>query len=127
MDVGDRIGKEYVEIDAHKMIGVVECCIPEEARDFKPLDPVTEQMGHNVTDILISGNPQSGCHRHEYNTAIECDIYGNENSCHICGSKLMNCIGGSCDYERNGYISIFTMQVAPRMVAFLPLFRCAVT
>lgn len=42
------------------------------------------------------------------NTAIECDMYGNENSSHICGSKLMNGIGGSCDYERNGYISIFT-------------------
>lgn len=44
------------------------------------------------------------------NTAIECDIYGNENSSHICGSKLMNGIGGSCDYERNGFISIFTTQ-----------------
>jgi acyl-CoA hydrolase len=44
------------------------------------------------------------------NTAIECDIYGNENSSHICGSKLMNGIGGSCDYERNGYLSIFTTQ-----------------
>lgn len=42
------------------------------------------------------------------NTAIECDIYGNENSSHICASRLMNGIGGSCDYERNGYISIFT-------------------
>ncbi len=72
------------------------------------------------------------------NTAIECDIYGNENSSHICGSKLMNGIGGSCDYERNGYISIFTTsamvtslssprRVPPRTVASLPLFRCAVT
>ena len=42
------------------------------------------------------------------NTAVECDIYGNENSSHICGSALMNGIGGSCDYERNGYLSIFT-------------------
>lgn len=42
------------------------------------------------------------------NTPLECDIYGNENSSHICGSALMNGIGGSCDYERNGYISIFT-------------------
>jgi succinate CoA transferase len=42
------------------------------------------------------------------NTALECDIYGNENSSHVCGSKLMNGIGGSCDYERNGYISVFT-------------------
>ena len=42
------------------------------------------------------------------NTALECDLYGNENSSHICGSALMNGIGGSCDYIRNGYISIFT-------------------
>jgi acyl-CoA hydrolase len=42
------------------------------------------------------------------NTALECDLYGNENSSHVCGSNLMNGIGGSCDYERNGYISIFT-------------------
>jgi acyl-CoA hydrolase len=41
------------------------------------------------------------------NTALECDIYGNENSSHVCGSKLMNGIGGSCDYTRNGSISIF--------------------
>jgi acetyl-coA hydrolase/transferase family protein len=43
------------------------------------------------------------------NTAMECDIYGHENSSHVCGSQLMNGIGGSCDYERNGYLSIFTM------------------
>lgn len=41
------------------------------------------------------------------NTALECDLYGNENSSHVCGSKLMNGIGGSCDYARNGAISIF--------------------
>ena len=41
------------------------------------------------------------------NTALECDLYGNENSSHICGSSLMNGIGGSCDYERNGSVSIF--------------------
>jgi len=41
------------------------------------------------------------------NTALECDLYGNENSSHVCGSALMNGIGGSCDYERNGSISIF--------------------
>ena len=207
LNVGDRIGKEYVEIDARKIVGVVECNIPEEARAFKPLDPVTEQMGHNVADFLVSDlkkghippqflplqsgvgvtsnavlealgqNPNvpvfsvytevvqdavvkymregrikdASCSsltvtndtlkevyddidyfkKHltirqseisnspevirrlgviAMNTAIECDIYGNENSSHICGSKLMNGIGGSCDYERNGYISIFTTQ-----------------
>ncbi|MDO5301057.1 MAG: acetyl-CoA hydrolase/transferase family protein [Tissierellia bacterium] len=42
------------------------------------------------------------------NTAIEADIYGNVNSTHISGTKLMNGIGGSGDFARNGYISIFT-------------------
>lgn len=41
------------------------------------------------------------------NTAIEIDIYGNVNSTHIMGSSMMNGIGGSGDYARNGAISIF--------------------
>lgn len=41
------------------------------------------------------------------NTALEVDLYGNENSSHVCGSALMNGIGGSCDYERNGSLGIF--------------------
>ncbi len=42
------------------------------------------------------------------NTAIEADIYGNVNSTHICGTKMMNGIGGSGDFTRNAYISIFS-------------------
>lgn len=42
------------------------------------------------------------------NTAIECDLYGNVNSTHISGVKMMNGIGGSGDFERNAYLSIFT-------------------
>jgi len=42
------------------------------------------------------------------NTAIEADIYGNINSTHITGTKMMNGIGGSGDFTRNAYISIFT-------------------
>jgi len=42
------------------------------------------------------------------NTAIEADIYGNINSTHIGGTKMMNGIGGSGDFTRNAYISIFT-------------------
>ncbi|MGR7813842.1 succinate CoA transferase [Lacinutrix undariae] len=41
------------------------------------------------------------------NTAIEFDIYGNVNSTHIGGTKMMNGIGGSGDFARNGYLSIF--------------------
>ncbi len=42
------------------------------------------------------------------NTAIEADIYGNVNSTHIMGSKMMNGIGGSGDFSRNSAITIFS-------------------
>ena len=41
------------------------------------------------------------------NTAIEVDIYGNVNSTHICGTKLMNGVGGSGDFARNGSLTVF--------------------
>jgi acetyl-CoA hydrolase len=42
------------------------------------------------------------------NTALEVDLSGNVNSTHVMGSNMMNGIGGSGDFTRNGYISIFT-------------------
>ncbi len=42
------------------------------------------------------------------NTALEVDIYGNVNSTHVMGSRMMNGIGGSGDFTRNAYLSIFT-------------------
>ncbi|MFV0451023.1 MAG: acetyl-CoA hydrolase/transferase family protein [Propioniciclava sp.] len=41
------------------------------------------------------------------NGMIEADMYGNVNSTHIMGSRLMNGIGGSADFTRNAYISAF--------------------
>ncbi len=41
------------------------------------------------------------------NGMIEADIYGNVNSTHVMGSAIMNGIGGSGDFARNAYISIF--------------------
>lgn len=201
----DRVGADYVAIDADKIVGVIESHIPEEARTFKDVDEFTSKMGYYVAEFLAddmkrghippqflpiqsgvgaTGNAvlaALGANNHiprfnvysevvqdaaihwmlegkivdasatamtvtneclqmvydnmnyfaqhltirqseianspevirrlgviALNTAIECDLYGNENSSHICGSRLMNGIGGSCDYERNGYISIFT-------------------
>ena len=203
--VSDRIGTPYVEIDAKKIVGVVECNLPDEARAFKDSDPITDQIGHNVAQFLVNdmkrgiipstflplqsgvgstANAILGALGHEksvpdfnvytevmqdsvvnmmlegrvkdasscsltvsneclmqvydnidyfkkhvtlrpseisnspevirrlgviaINTALECDIYGNANSTHISGTKMMNGIGGSGDFERNAYISIFT-------------------
>ena len=41
------------------------------------------------------------------NALIEADMYGNVNSTHIMGSSIMNGIGGSGDFARNAYLSIF--------------------
>jgi len=203
--VSDRIGKPYVEIPAGKIVGVVECNIPDEARAFKDADPITDKIGYNVAEFLVddmhrgiipdtflplqsgvgsTANAILGALGHdkhvpdfniytevlqdsvvgmmlegrvkdasscsltvsneclmkiydnmEYfkkhltlrqseisnspevirrlgviaiNTAIEVDIFGNANSTHISGTKMMNGIGGSGDFERNAFISIFT-------------------
>lgn len=41
------------------------------------------------------------------NTALEFDIYGNVNSTHVGGTHMMNGIGGSGDFARNGQLSLF--------------------
>jgi succinate CoA transferase len=41
------------------------------------------------------------------NTALEVDLYGHVNSTHLCGQKMVNGIGGSGDFTRNAYLSIF--------------------
>ncbi len=201
----DRIGKPYIEVDASKVKGVVECHIPDEARAFKDADPITTHIGQNVADFLLDNlrrglipktflNLQSGvgsganavlgalgecpevpafniftevlqdapvhlmqegrvlsasacsltvtmdCLQGIYdnmdyykprivlrpseisncpeviarigvcalNTAIEADIYGHVNSTKVCGSKMMNGIGGAADFINNAYLSIFT-------------------
>ncbi len=42
------------------------------------------------------------------NTALEADIFGAINSTHVLGTKMMNGIGGSGDFTRNAYLSIFS-------------------
>ena len=203
--VSDRIGKPYVEIPKEKLVGVVECNIPDEARAFKDSDPVTDRIGYltaeflvdelhagripkeflplqsgvgstanailgalgadkhvpdfniyteviqnSVIDMMLTGRVKDAsacsltvsneCLMQVYdnmdyfkdhltlrqseishhpavirrlgviaiNTAIEADIYGNVNSTHISGVRMMNGIGGSGDFERNAYLSIFT-------------------
>ena len=41
------------------------------------------------------------------NGMIEADLYGNVNSTHVLGTQIMNGIGGSGDFARNAYLSIF--------------------
>jgi len=44
------------------------------------------------------------------NTALEFDIYGNVNSTHVNGTHMMNGIGGSGDFTRNAFMSVFVTK-----------------
>ncbi|WP_044873440.1 acetyl-CoA hydrolase/transferase family protein [Pseudomonas sp. LFM046] len=44
------------------------------------------------------------------NTALEFDIYGNVNSTHVGGTRMMNGIGGSGDFARNAHLAIFVTK-----------------
>jgi succinyl-CoA:acetate CoA-transferase len=58
------------------------------------------------------------------NTALEVDIYGHVNSTNVMGSRMMNGIGGSGDFTRNAYISIFLSPSVAKggaISAFVPM------
>jgi len=48
------------------------------------------------------------------NTAVEVDIYAHVNSSHVLGSQMLNGIGGSGDFSRNAYLSIFVSPSTAR-------------
>ena len=53
LSVGQRIGTNYVEIDPKKIVGVVDCNIPEEARAFIDPNEETTRIGQNVVDFFL--------------------------------------------------------------------------
>ena len=58
------------------------------------------------------------------NTALEADIFGNIKSTHVSGTKMMNGIGGSGDFTRSAYLSIFTTPSTAKdgkISAFVPM------
>ncbi len=75
---------------------------------YKDLDFFKERMVLRPQEI--SNNPEVARRLGliSINTALELDIFGNVNSTHVLGSKMMNGIGGSGDFCRNAYLSIFT-------------------
>lgn len=44
------------------------------------------------------------------NTALEFDLYGNVNSTHVGGTRMINGIGGSGDFARNAHLAIFVTK-----------------
>ena len=74
---------------------------------YDNLDVLKEKIVLRPQDLSNNGGIIRRLGEVTMNTAIEIDIYGNVNSTHIMGTSMMNGIGGSGDYARNGMISIF--------------------
>ncbi|MFH7359964.1 acetyl-CoA hydrolase/transferase C-terminal domain-containing protein, partial [Pseudomonas syringae pv. tagetis] len=58
------------------------------------------------------------------NGMIEVDIYGNVNSTHVMGTRIMNGIGGSGDFSRNGLLWAFLSPSTAKngtISAFVPM------
>jgi propionyl-CoA:succinyl-CoA transferase len=58
------------------------------------------------------------------NTALEVDIYGHANSTHVMGTHMMNGIGGSGDFTRNAYLSIYmtpSIQKGGKISSIVPM------
>ena len=81
-------------------------------------NPCIERIYHNLAFFKerivfrtaeISNNPEIARRLGviAMNTALEADIFGNINSTHVMGTKIMNGIGGSGDFARSAYLSIF--------------------
>lgn len=94
------------------------------------LQDIYENMDFFINKLVLRPSEISNCPEVvrrigviSMNTAIEADIYGNVNSTHICGTKMMNGIGGSGDFTRSAYISIFSCPSTAKEVVSVPLYR----
>ncbi|MBU4277368.1 MAG: succinate CoA transferase [Proteobacteria bacterium] len=74
-------------------------------RFFKDLERYKEKIVLRPVEISNSPEVIARLGVLAVNTALEIDIYGQVNSTHVMGSQMMNGIGGSGDFERNGAIS----------------------
>ncbi len=110
----------YTEVIQDGMISLLKSgkltCASATAFSLGPemLDEVMKDIGTYRKSIVlrpqeISNNPEiiRRLGVIAMNGMIEADMYGNVNSTHVMGSRIQNGIGGSGDFARNGFLSIF--------------------
>jgi succinate CoA transferase len=95
------------------------------------MDDIYANLGFFKDKILlrpqeISNNPEVARRMGlvAINTALEADIFGNINSTHVSGTRMMNGIGGSGDFTRSAMCSIFTTPSTAKngkISAFVPM------
>lgn len=103
-------------IDSGKMLfasgSSITVSAPYYERFFRQIEHYKKHMVLRPQDISNAAEVIRRLGVISINTALECDIYGNVNSTHIGGTHMMNGIGGSGDFARNAYLSIFVTSAA---------------
>jgi succinate CoA transferase len=101
-----------------RLLGASTCALTLTPRQMRDLTGQLDFFGPRIVlrPQEISNNPallrQLGVIA--LNTALEVDLYGHVNSTHVCGQTMMNGIGGSGDFARNAYLSIFVCPSAAK-------------
>ncbi len=99
-------------MDADRMVGASTCSLTLTAASLRQIYDNFDRYAQKIVirPQAMSNNPEIVRRLGviSMNTALEADIYGNVNSTHVAGTMMMNGIGGSGDFTRNAYISIFT-------------------
>src|SRR3989344_793622 len=119
-DTSNRIAGHIIELLQHGMLDMLRSgTLASASATALSLSPAAMQDFNERIDYYkqrivlrpqeISNHPEliRGMGLIAMNGMIEADIYGNVNSTHIMGSAIMNGIGGSGDFARNAYLSIF--------------------
>ncbi len=111
----------YTEVIQDSMLDLVKCGKAEVASCtalapspeaqvafFEDIDFYKNHVIFRPEEISNSGEVAHRLGLIAMNTALEVDIYGNVNSTHVQGKKIMNGIGGSGDFSRSASLVIFT-------------------
>lgn len=82
---------------------------PEQLRELM------DEVEHHREKLVVRPSEISNCPEIiarlgicSLNTAIEVDLYGHVNSTKICGTRMMNGVGGSCDFTTSAMLATFT-------------------
>ena len=110
----------YTEVIQDGMINLIDAgkITVASATSFSLSPEAARKMNENARDYVgkiilrpsdVSNHPE--VIRRQFviacNAMIEADIYGNVNSTHLMGTRIMNGIGGSGDFARNAGYSVF--------------------
>lgn len=127
IDFGDREVSYYGELIQDGLVDMIDegqlsaasataLAISPECRDrlFGNIDRFTEHIVLRPGSVSNDAGLINRFGVIAINTGLEVDVYGHVNSTHVDGTKLINGIGGSGDFNRNSHLAITVLGSTAR-------------